>query len=141
MKILLIEDSGTLRLSNERALLEAGYAVICAEDGESGVRRAKQQMPDLILLDLLPPKVIGFEVSARLKHSRGTARIPAIAVNGHSERSRQRLIEANAEDFLEKSAIMTEKGTNRLPQALGELIRRMNRRRSIFSTPVLKKKS
>jgi twitching motility two-component system response regulator PilG len=70
VKILLVEDSRTLRLSNERALLKAGYEVICAEDGESALRCAKEQMPDLILLDLLLPRVSGLEVLTRLKHNR-----------------------------------------------------------------------
>ena len=50
MKILLVEDSRTLKVSNERALLKAGYEVICAEDGEAALQCAKEQMPDLILL-------------------------------------------------------------------------------------------
>jgi len=57
VKILLVEDSRTLRVSNERALLKAGYEVTCAEDGEAALQCAKEQMPDLILLDLLLPQV------------------------------------------------------------------------------------
>ncbi len=139
MKILLVEDSRTLRLSNERALLNAGYEVICAEDGESALRCAKEQMPDLILLDLLLPRVSGLEVLTRLKHARGTCKIPVIALSGLSERNRQKLIEAGAEDYLEKSAILTEKGANRLPQILAELICRINRKREVPIAPALVK--
>jgi DNA-binding response OmpR family regulator len=119
VKILLVEDSRTLRLNNERALLKAGYDVICAEDGESALCCAQEQMPDLVLLDLFLPRVSGLEVLTRLKHNRTTAGISVIVVSGLSERNRQKLIDAGAEDYLEKNAIIPDKGLNRLPQALG----------------------
>ena len=56
MKILLVEDSKLLRLTDERTLVKAGYDVISAEDGEEALRSAKEQKPDLILLDLLLPE-------------------------------------------------------------------------------------
>ena len=140
MKILLVEDSRVLRLSNERALIKAGYKVITAEDGESALQCAKEQKPDLILLDLLLPKVSGLEVLTRLKHNRATAQIPVVAVSGLSEKNRQRLIEAGAEDYLEKSSVISDKGMNRPPQALEGVICRMNRKRGINFSPLLDKK-
>lgn len=137
MKILLVEDSRILKLFNEQALLKAGYEVICAEDGESALRCAKEQMPDLILLDLLLPRVSGLEVLTRLKHNRATAGIPVVALTGLPERNRQKLVDAGAEDYLEKSAIITDKGTSRLPEVLEALIARINRKRGIPFSPVL----
>ena len=131
MKILLVEDSRALRLSNEHALRNAGHEVICAEDGEAALECAKQHRPDLILLDLLLPRMNGLEVLTRLKHGRSTGKIPVTALSGLSERNRQKLIDAGAEDYVEKSAILTDKGVNRLPQVLTELIARINRRRGI----------
>jgi DNA-binding response OmpR family regulator len=140
VKILLVEDSRTLRLTNERALAKAGYEVISAEDGESALRCAKEQKPDLILLDLLLPKVSGLEVLARLKHNRDTAKIPVVAVSGLSEKNRQKLIDAGAEDYLEKSSVFTDQGLNRLPQVLEGVICRINRKRGIPFSPLLDKK-
>jgi CheY-like chemotaxis protein len=140
VKILLVEDSRVLRLSNERALIKAGYKVITAEDGESALQRAKKQQPDLILLDLLLPKVSGLEVLTRLKHNRATARISVVAVSGLSEKNRQRLIEAGAEDYLEKSSVITDQGMNRLAQVLEGVICRINRKRGINFSPILDKK-
>jgi DNA-binding response OmpR family regulator len=57
VKILLVEDSKTIRLENESALKNAGYEVICAEDGESALHMAQQQHPDLVLLDMILPKM------------------------------------------------------------------------------------
>ena len=129
VKILLVEDSRALRLSNEHALRNAGHEVICAEDGETALDCAREQKPDLILLDLLIPRINGLEVLTRLKHARSTANIPVIALSGLSERNRQKLIDAGAEDYIEKSSILCEKGVNRLPEVLAELIDRINRRR------------
>lgn len=140
VKILLVENSRVLRLSNERALIKAGYKVITAEDGESALQRAKEQQPDLILLDLLLPKVSGLEVLTRLKHNRATARIPVVAVSGLSEKNRQRLIEAGAEDYLEKSSVITDQGMNRLAQVLEGVICCINRKRGINFSPILDKK-
>ena len=109
MKILLVEDSRALRLSNEHALRNAGHEVICAEDGESALLCAKEQRPDLVLLDLLLPRMNGLDVLTRLKHGRGTANIPVIALSGLSERNRQKLIDAGAEDYLEKAPPLTTK--------------------------------
>jgi DNA-binding response OmpR family regulator len=76
MKILLIEDSKFQRIANERALLRAGYSVIHAGDGDEGLRSARENNPDLILLDMMLPKLSGLDVlralkgDIRLKHIR-----------------------------------------------------------------------
>ena len=137
MKILLVEDSRTLCVANERALLKAGYEVISAEDGESALQAAKKHLPDLILLDLLLPRVNGVEVLTRLKHGRGTAKIPVIILSGLSERNRQKLIDAGAEDYIEKSTIVSDKGVNRLPQVLSELFARINRKQKAAGQPFI----
>jgi DNA-binding response OmpR family regulator len=140
VKIFLVEDSKLLRLTNERALLKAGYEVICAEDGEQALQCAKEQKPDLILLDMLLPKISGLEVLSRLKHNRDTARIPVVAVSGLSEKKRPQLLDAGAEDYLEKTAVIPDKGLNRLPKVLEGVIRRLHRKRGIPFSPLLEKK-
>ncbi len=62
MKILLVEDSKFLRLATERALARAGYEINSAPDGEEALRLAKEKLPDLILLDMLLPKMSGPDV-------------------------------------------------------------------------------
>ena len=141
MKILLVEDSKLLRLTNERTLVKAGYDVISAEDGEEALRCAKEQKTDLILLDLLLPKVSGLEVLTRLKHNRDAAKIPVVALSGLSDKNRQRLIDAGADEYLEKNSVIPEKGLNRLPKILEDIICRINRKRGINFTPLLNKKT
>ena len=129
VKILLVEDSKPIRRANEHALLDAGYEVVCAVDGESAVRFAKDEKPDLILLDMILPKMSGPEVLMHLKEDPATAIIPVVVVSSLSEKNRQKLIEAGAEDYLEKSALMPKPGTNLLPNLLENVICRINRRR------------
>jgi CheY-like chemotaxis protein len=76
VKILLVEDSKPIRRENESALHQAGYEVICAVDGESAVRFAQEQKPDLVLLDMILPKMSGPEVLRQLKSDPVTAAIP-----------------------------------------------------------------
>ena len=131
VKILLVEDSKPIRRENERALLKAGYEVVCAVDGESALRFAQDEKPDLILLDMILPKMSGPEVLLRLKIDPATADIPVVVVSSLSERNREKLIEAGAEDYLEKSAVMPKQGVNLLPAMLETVICRINRRRGI----------
>jgi DNA-binding response OmpR family regulator len=56
MKILLIEDSRFQRMANGRALAGAGYDVVYTADGEEGLGAARENIPDLILLDIMLPK-------------------------------------------------------------------------------------
>ena len=138
MKILLVEDSKPMRRENEHALLDAGYEVVCAVDGESAVRFAHDLKPDLILLDMILPKLSGPEVLKRLKSDPGTAGIPVVVLSSLSEKSRQKLMEEGAEEYLEKNEVMASHGVNVLPKMLENIICRINRKRGIpfSSVPV-----
>jgi CheY-like chemotaxis protein len=131
VKILLVEDSKPIRRENESALHQAGYDVICAEDGETALQLAQEQQPDLILLDMILPKMSGPEVLRHLKSERLTAEIPVVVLSSLSEKNRQRLLEEGADEYLEKNSLMPEKGINLLPKVLGNVICRINRRRGI----------
>ena len=131
MKILLVEDSKTIRRENESALQNAGYEVICAEDGESALQMAQEQHPDLILLDMILPRMSGPEVLKHLKSEPATAEIPVVVLSSLSEKNRQKLLDEGAEEYLEKGALMPGKGINRLPKELENVICRINRKRGI----------
>ena len=135
MKILLVEDSRAIRLENERVLIEAGYEVICAEDGQRALQLAGERQPDLILLDLLLPKMGGPEVLEYLKSNPGTAQIPVVVLSALYGKNREKLMAAGAEDYLEKNALMAN-GQNLLPKVLEDVICRINRRRGIAFTRV-----
>jgi len=136
VRILLVEDSKPIRRENESALQKAGYEVICAEDGETAVQLAQQQKPDLILLDMILPKMSGPDVLKHLKGESATAEIPVVVLSSLSEKNRQKLLEAGAEEYLEKNSLMPGKGINLLPKVLEDVICRINRRRGIAFSSV-----
>lgn len=131
VKILLVEDSKPIRRENEAALQSAGYEVICAEDGEIALQMAREQHPDIILLDMILPKISGPDVLWYLKKDRSTDEIPVVVLSSLSEKNRQKLLEAGAEEYLEKNSLMPGPGINLLPQALEDVICRIHRKRGI----------
>ena len=137
MKILVVDGSRTIRVENERVLVHAGYEVVWAEDGESALRVAREQAPDLILLDLLLPRISGMDVLRRLKGGGASAKIPVVMVSGLSERNREMLLQAGADDYLEKNVVMPEKGVNLLPKRLKDVICRIWRKRGIGLIPTV----
>jgi CheY-like chemotaxis protein len=136
VKILLVEDSKPIRRENESALSKAGYEVVCAEDGETALSLVKDQHFDLILLDMILPRMSGPEVLKHLKNEPATAEIPVVVLSGLSEKNREKLMEEGAEEYLEKNALMPGPGINLLPNKLENVICRINRRRGIAFSKV-----
>jgi two-component system, cell cycle response regulator DivK len=83
-KILLIEDNEMSRDMLSRRLERQGYAVVSAQDGSEGVRLAREEHPDLILMDLSLPVLDGWGASQRLKSDEATRSIPVIALTAHA---------------------------------------------------------
>jgi DNA-binding response OmpR family regulator len=108
MTILLIEDSRLLRTANSRALVKAGYQVIGVGDGEEGLRSAREAVPDLILLDMLLPKITGLDVLKSLKGDALTRHIPVIVLSGLSQANAAKLLKEGAAAFFEKSEKMLD---------------------------------
>jgi CheY-like chemotaxis protein len=136
VRILLVEDSKPIRRANESALQKAGYEVICAEDGESALQFAREQHPDLILLDMILPKMSGPEVLRHLKSEAATAEIPVVVLSSLTAKNRQKLMDDGAEEYIEKSALTPLKGINLLPKMLENIICRINRKRGIAFSDV-----
>jgi len=85
-KILIVEDDRFLRELIARKLKNEGYEVLEAVDGEEGLKRIKEEKPDLILLDLILPGIDGFEVLAKTKENTETAQIPVIILSNLGQR-------------------------------------------------------
>ena len=77
-RILIVDDTADILLVVSRRLESWGYEPLTAESGEEGLRIAEEQLPDLILLDIMMPKMKGRDVCARLKANPRTAKIPLI---------------------------------------------------------------
>ena len=80
-KILFIEDEPALQKTLSAIFTKEGLEVIEASDGEIGLRLAKEKKPDLILLDLIIPKMNGFDLLKTLKKDPETAPIPIIVLS------------------------------------------------------------
>lgn len=126
IKILLVEDSKFLRLATERALARAGYEVASASDGEEGLRLARERKPDLILLDMLLPKMSGPDVLAALKKDPLTVSIPVVVMTGMSQKNADRLHADGAAAFLEKSSLGLESGSEKLLAALRGILQKLS---------------
>jgi len=79
-KILFIEDEPSLQKAISEVLTQEGFKVLSAPDGEEGLKSAKAEGPDLILLDLILPKKDGFEVLKELKADEKMKDIPVIVL-------------------------------------------------------------
>ena len=96
-RILVAEDDRFLRKAAEMALKRQGYTVLTAADGEEALRAAQSVLPDLILLDLIMPKLNGFDVLQALKKDAPTAHIPVIILsNLGQDRDVQQAMDAGA---------------------------------------------
>jgi CheY-like chemotaxis protein len=127
-KILLVEDSKFLRLATERALARAGYEMSSAADGEEALLVAREKLPDLILLDMLLPRMSGPEVLAALKKDSLTKTIPVVVITGLSQKNASRLQADGAAGFLEKSSLELDKGSEKLLAAVAEFVSHLGQR-------------
>ena len=107
--ILLIEDSRLIRKATERVLLRAGYRVVTAGDGEEALRLAFATRPDLILLDMLLPKLSGPEVLRALRRNPGTQRTPIVVLSGLSQANEKKLKREGADAYFQKSDLDLDK--------------------------------
>jgi two-component system, cell cycle sensor histidine kinase and response regulator CckA len=107
-EILLIEDSKFMRVAVQRALTAAGYIVHTANDGEAGLGAARETLPDLIVLDLMLPKVSGRDVLKALKRDPITQSIPVIVLSALLEPTREELLKEGATACVEKSDKLPE---------------------------------
>jgi CheY-like chemotaxis protein len=103
-KILFIEDEAAIHKTLSDTLNRERYETISALDGEIGVRLAKEKKPDLILLDLIMPKMNGFDVLKALKADEATKEIPVIVLtNLEQMEDIQKAIDLGARTYLVKS--------------------------------------
>ena len=105
LKVLVIDDNVQLQIALRKILSVAGYAVQLASDGEEGLRLALNKTPDIIVLDMLLPKLSGVEVLQALKQDPATKRIPVIALSRLPRSNERRLMAEGAVSYLEKSRL------------------------------------
>jgi len=84
-KILLVDDSNTILMMEKFILKNGPYDLVTASNGEEAVAKAKEQIPDLILLDVIMPKMGGFDACRLIRAHEATSAIPIIMVTTRGE--------------------------------------------------------
>ncbi len=108
-KVLIIEDEATLQKALQEVLTAEGYDTSSALDGLRGLEIARQENPDLILLDIILPKMDGFGVLKELKSEEKTESIPVIILTNLSDISDvQKALDLGATTYLVKADFSLE---------------------------------
>ncbi|MCX6759022.1 MAG: response regulator [Candidatus Nealsonbacteria bacterium] len=102
--ILIIEDDRFLRELIARKLIKEDFNISEAIDGEEGIKKIKEEKPDLVLLDLILPGIDGFEVLSKMKEDPSIIRIPVIILSNLGQREDvERGLKLGAVDYLIKA--------------------------------------
>ena len=120
-KILFIEDELGLQKSMNDILVPNGYTVVQAFDGETGLKQAIDEKPDLILLDLILPRKNGFEVLTTLKEQAETKEIPVIVLtNLEGAEEVEKALSLGATTYLVKANYSLEEVLQKMNTVLGD---------------------
>src|SRR5271170_5807347 len=119
LRVLLVEDNEMNRDMLSRRLTRRGFEVLIAVDGEQGVRMAKSEIPDLILMDMSLPVLDGWGAARLIKAEATTQSIPLIALTAHAMAGdREKALEAGCDDYDTKPI--------ELPRLLAKMDRLLN---------------
>ncbi|EKD26677.1 MAG: hypothetical protein ACD_79C01064G0001 [uncultured bacterium] len=117
-KVLIAEDSPTILMMVKAALIKEGYSVLTASDGISALDLAKCEIPDLIILDCLLPKLDGYNICRMLKKDETCKNIPIFIFTARKTNSDKLMAEkTGANEYIPKSETLEE---------FGELIKKVH---------------
>ena len=120
-KIMLVEDDKSLREIYSIRLVAEGYEVVSAGDGEEALAMAVQERPDLVLSDVMMPKISGFDMLDILRSTPETKNIKVIMMTAlSSEDQRQRGENLGADKYLVKSQVGIEDVINAVHEVMGD---------------------
>ena len=130
-RILIIEDELPMRTALHDVLVAEGYRVLTATDGESGLQRAMDEKPDLLLLDIMMPRLDGYAVCAELRRLSNPVPILMLTAKGQVE-DRVQGLDAGADDYLVKPF-----STDELLARVRAMLRRLQRQTKMPTKLVL----
>jgi DNA-binding response OmpR family regulator len=114
VKVLIVEDEETLLHNLAEKLRSEGFTVITAAEGEGGLQKIRSEVPDLIVLDIMLPKLDGLSICRMVRHDPGTSHIPIIMLTARgTEVDKIVGLESGADDYIVK------------PFGLGEFLARV----------------
>lgn len=119
-KILIIEDETVLSSVLSKKLLNEGYEVVLAGNGEEGLKKMKEEKPDLVLLDIVMPKMDGFEVMKKANKDARLKSIPIIIISNSGQAVEiDKAIKLGAKDYLVKAIFDPQEVINKVEKYLG----------------------
>jgi len=119
-KILLIEDEEIMIDLLQKKLAKEGYEVSVARDGEKGLEAIKEIKPDLILLDIVMPKMSGFEVMEGMAKDKGLKKVPVIVVSNSGQPVElDRAQKLGAKDWLIKTEFDPQEVIDKVVRQIG----------------------
>jgi DNA-binding response OmpR family regulator len=120
-KILFIEDESALQKTFGDFLEKEGFELISALDGETGLKLAEKEIPDLILLDLILPKMEGIEVLKKIRESPKTKDIPVIVLTNVDDFEKlEKTLELGVKAYLVKTDFTLEEVLQKIKEELKE---------------------
>lgn len=118
-KILIVDDDMTLRELYEERIKAEGYTILSACDGEEAIEKAMKEKPDLILLDIMMPKINGIDVMKMLREKEETAKIPIIILTALiQEIDKVKDMMKTKDAYLIKSEIMPKDVLDKVKESL-----------------------
>ena len=121
IKILIIEDDSFLLSMYAAKFNLENFTVIIAEDGKKGLKIAFNELPDIILLDILLPKKSGFNVLKELKGDKNMSKIPVILLTNLSQKAEiEQGLSLGVEDYLIKAHFMPSEVVEKIKKILSK---------------------
>jgi DNA-binding response OmpR family regulator len=118
-KVLIVDDDTFLSGIYATKLELEGFQVVTARDGEEGLKMAASEKPDIVLLDVLMPKLDGFETLKRLKQEDATKGIPVIMLTNLGQKEDiEQALEAGAQDYLIKAHFVPAEAVEKIKAVL-----------------------
>jgi len=119
-KILIAEDEAILSTLLEKKLIEEGYQIFVAEDGEKSMEILNKEKVDLLLLDIIMPKKSGFEVMEEMKKDSKLSKIPVIIISNSGQPVElSKIKELGAKDWLIKTKFSPQEVVEKVKKQIG----------------------
>ncbi|MBD3208043.1 MAG: response regulator [Candidatus Nealsonbacteria bacterium] len=120
-KVLLVEDEKIMINLLEKKLSQEGYDVSVATNGEDGLKQVKEMKPDVVLLDIIMPKMGGFEVMEKMNDDSELAKIPVIIISNSGQPVELgKAKELGAKDWLIKTEFDPQEVIRKVKKQIGE---------------------
>ncbi len=102
-KILVVDDDPDIRTLLRLVLMSSGFRVVLAEDGDQALRRVAEDLPDLVLCDILMPNLDGYETLAALRSNPASRNLPVLIISARGEaHAVKRALDAGANGYFVK---------------------------------------